>query len=252
MDLRLKNRVALITGGSGDIGAAIAVAFGLEGASVVVGRHRSGERADEVVATIRDAGGTATAVQIDQGDPDSIHGAIVEIEAQHGGVDVFVGNAVSWPEQQQTWNALAHGLVVNVGGTIMLAEALIPTMRSRGWGRIVLVSSDVVDQPMPDAPAGYPAAKAAIEAAARVFALREAQFGILTNVVRPGLTLTNGAVSQTGPGQAVVDAESEKTPTRRICTPEDVASAILYLGSSANAHVNGEILSVSGGRYLTR
>jgi NAD(P)-dependent dehydrogenase (short-subunit alcohol dehydrogenase family) len=251
MNLNLKNRLALVTGASGDIGAAIAVALGHEGARVLVGRHSRSERADEVVATIRDAGGTATSVQIDQGDPDSIQHVVAEINEEQGDVDVFVGNAVSWPEREQTWNALRHGLTVNVAGTITLAEAVIPAMRSQRWGRIVLVSSDVVDQPMPAA-AGYPAAKAAIEAAARVFALREAQHGILTNVVRPGFTLTDRALSFPGFGQAVVDAESEKTPTRRICTPEDVASAIVYLGSGANTHINGEIVSVAGGRHLTR
>jgi NAD(P)-dependent dehydrogenase (short-subunit alcohol dehydrogenase family) len=251
MNLNLKNRLALVTGASGDIGAAIAVALGHEGARVLVGRHSRSERADEVVATIRDAGGTATSVQIDQGDPDSIQHVVAEINEEQGDVDVFVGNAVSWPEREQTWNALLHGLTVNVAGTIMLAEAVIPAMRSQRWGRIVLVSSDVVDQPMPAA-AGYPAAKAAIEAAARVFALREAQHGILTNVVRPGFTLTDRALTFPGFGQAVVDAESEKTPTRRICTPEDVASAIVYLVSGANTHINGEIVSVAGGRHLTR
>jgi 3-oxoacyl-[acyl-carrier protein] reductase len=176
---------------------------------------------------------------------------VAEINEEQGDVDVFVGNAVSWPEREQTWNALLHGLTVNVAGTITLAETVIPAMRSQRWGRIVLVSSDVVDQPMPAA-AGYPAAKAAIEAAARVFALREGQHGILTNVVRPGFTLTDRALTFPGFGQAVVDAESEKTPTRRICTPEDVASTIVYLGSGANTHINGEIISVAGGRHLTR
>ena len=251
MDLQLQDRLVLVTGGSGDIGGAIAVAFGREGARVVVGRHSRSERADEVVATIRDLGGTAEAIHTDQGDPHSIQCAVAEIEAEHGSVDVFVGNAVSWPQPEQSWAALLHGLTVNLAGTITLAETVIPAMRSRGWGRIVLVSSDVVDQPMPAA-AGYPAAKAGIEAAARVFALREAQHGILTNVVRPGFTLTDRALTFPGFGQAVVDAEAEKTPTRRICTPEDVASAIAYLGSGANAHINGEIVSVAGGRHLTR
>jgi NAD(P)-dependent dehydrogenase (short-subunit alcohol dehydrogenase family) len=251
MDYLLKDRTVLVTGASGDIGATTARAFGREGARVVVGWHSRIERADEVVATIREGGGTATAVEIDQGDPDSIHRAVTEIETEHGGIDVFVGNAVSWPEREQSWDALVYGLKVNVAGTITLAEAVFPAMRSRGRGRLVLVSSDVVDQPAPVG-AGYPAAKAAIEAASRVFALREAQYGILTNVVRPGFTLTERALTFPGFGQGVIDAEAEKTPTRRICTPEDVAGAITYLGSGANTHINGEIVSLAGGRHLTR
>lgn len=251
MDLRLHNRVVLITGASGDIGAATATAFAHEGAKVAVGWHSRPERADEVVASIEAAGGTAHGVQLDQGDPDAIRRTCVEIQDALGPVDVLVANAVFWPSRQGTWQSLLHGLTVNVAGTVTLAESLIPGMRSTGWGRIVLVSSDVVDQPIP-ASAGYPAAKAAIEATARVLALREAQRGILTNVVRPGFTLTERALTSPGFGQGVVDAESAKTPTGRICTPDDVASAIVYLGSGAHAHINGEILSVAGGRQLTR
>jgi NAD(P)-dependent dehydrogenase (short-subunit alcohol dehydrogenase family) len=70
--------------------------------------------------------------------------------------------------------------------------------------------------------------------------------------VRPGFTLTERALTWPGFGQEVVDAESAKTPTRGICTPEDVASAVAYLGSAANGHVNGEVVSVAGGRHLTR
>nr|WP_199565591.1 SDR family oxidoreductase [Spongiactinospora rosea] len=115
----------------------------------------------------------------------------------------------------------------------------------------MLISSDVVDQPVPVS-AGYPAGKSAIEAAARVFALREARHGILTNVVRPGFTLTERALTHPGLGQKLVDAEAERTPTGRICTPQDVADLTTYLGSDANGHVNGEIIAVAGSRHLTR
>ncbi|MFI6786206.1 SDR family oxidoreductase [Nonomuraea sp. NPDC050383] len=103
-------------------------------------------------------------------------------------------------------------------------------------------------------PAGatYPAAKGALEAAAKVLAVREAGHGVLTNVVRPGFTLTDRVLSTPWLGQGAVDAGSAETPTGRICTPEDVASAAAYLGSAANRHVNGEILSVAGGRHPTR
>lgn len=251
MDLHLQHRVVLVTGGSGDIGAATAATFAREGAKVAVTWHTRPERADATVAAIRKTGGNAVGVRLDQGDPDSINRAVAAVTDALGEIDVLVGNAVAWPEREQSWDFLLHGLTVNVAGTVMLTEAVLTSMRARRWGRVVLVSSDVVDQPMP-AGAGYPAGKAAIEAAARVFALREAPHGVLTNVVRPGFTLTDRALTFPGFGQQVVDAESEKTPTRRICTPDDVASLIAFLGSGANSHVNGEIVSVAGGRHLTR
>ncbi|TDC73074.1 SDR family NAD(P)-dependent oxidoreductase [Streptomyces hainanensis] len=252
MDLGLTGRVALVTGASGDIGGAVAAALAREGALVAVGWHRAEARAAEVVEGVAAAGGRALAVRLDQRDPASLGAAAQTVERELGPVAVLVGNAVAWPELgPESPEALSATLTANVAGTLALVEAVLPGMRRAGWGRVVLVSSDVVEQPIP-ASLGYPAAKGALETAARVLAVREAPHGVLTNVVRPGFTRTRRALTADWLGQRAVDAEGAKTPTGRICTPEDVASAVAYLGSAANGHANGEILSVAGGRHLTR
>lgn len=243
MDLGLDNKVVLVTGASGAIGAAIARAFAAEGARVAAGWHGNEKAAREAIDP-----GSGMTVRIDQRDPDSATAAVAEVERTLGPVDVLVGNAVAWPAQMaDTWDSLVDGFTANTVGPLALVEAALPGMRRAGWGRIVLISSDVVEQPLPMV--GYPAAKAALETAAHVLAIREARHGILTNVVRPGFTLTERALATR---QAAVDSESAKTPTGRICTPQDVASAVAYLGSAANGHVNGEVVSVAGGRQLTR
>lgn len=252
MDLGLAGRVALVTGASGAIGRAIAEALAREGAQVAAGWHRNEAPALALIDSINQAGGTGTTVRLDQRDERSIRTAVRQVEHELGDVAVLVANAVSWPAfTPDTWDTLTDGFTANAIGTLEVIDAVIPGMRAAGWGRLVLISSDVVDQPIPAA-VSYPAAKAALETAARVIAVREAQHGILTNVVRPGFTLTERALTTPGLGQAAVDAEAAKTPTRRICTPEDIASAVTYLGSAANGHVNGEVLSVAGGRHLTR
>ncbi|EHR49178.1 short-chain alcohol dehydrogenase like protein [Saccharomonospora marina XMU15] len=252
MDLGIDGRVVLVTGASGAIGGAVSKTFAAEGARVAAGWHGNEAGARSLIDSITQSGGKAMAVRIDQRDQESVAAAVGQVEREFGEVAILVANAVSWPTTMtDTWESLTDGLTANAAGTMAVIEAVLPGMRQAGWGRVVLISTDIVEQPMA-AGVAYPAAKGALETATKVLAVREARHGILTNVVRPGFTLTERALTTPGFGQEAVDAEAAKTPTRRICTPRDVASAVAYFGSAANGHANGEVLSVAGGRHLTR
>ncbi len=252
METGLSNKVALVTGGSGAIGRATASHLAAEGASVAVSWHTNHDGAVDVVNAITRAGGRACAVQLDQGDLTSVQGAVDEIAEHLGPISVLVANAVQWPAfDAHEIDGLARSLAVNTIGPAALIHAALPAMRSAGWGRIVAVSTDIVEQPMAG-PLGYATAKGALETAARVLAVREAHHGILTNIVRPGFTLTDKALNAPFLGPEAVALESARTPTGRICTPEDIATAITYLASTANGHINGQTLSLAGGRELVR
>lgn len=252
METGLSNRVALVTGASGAIGKATASHLAAEGASVAVSWHTNQDVAMDVVDAITRAGGHAAAFQLDHGDLTAVQGVVDEIAERLGPISVLVANAVQWPSfDADEIDGLTTSLAVNTVGPAALIDAALPAMRTAGWGRIVAVSTDIVEQPMAG-PLGYATAKGALETAARVLAVREARYGILTNIVRPGFTLTDKALNAPFLGPEAVAAESAKTPTGRICTPEDIATAITFLASTANGHINGQTLSLAGGRELVR
>jgi NAD(P)-dependent dehydrogenase (short-subunit alcohol dehydrogenase family) len=252
METGLQGKVAFVTGASGAIGRAAALHLAAEGASVAVSWRTNHGAVTEVVEAITGEGGQAYAVQLDHGDLSGVPGVLQEIAERLGPVSVLIANAVQWPAfDADEIGGLATSLTVNTVGPAALIDAALPAMRSAGWGRIVAVSSDIVEQPMAG-PLAYATAKGALEAAARVLAVREARHGILTNVVRPGFTLTDKALDAPFLGPEAVAAESRRTPTGRICTPDDIATAITYLASAANGHINGQTLSLAGGRELVR
>ncbi|MEU4160569.1 SDR family oxidoreductase [Actinoplanes sp. NPDC026670] len=252
METGLLGRIALVTGASGAIGKAAAMHLAAEGATVAVSWRTNHDSAADTVDAITGKGGRAYAVHLDHSDPAAARHVIDEITEHLGPISVLVANAVQWPSfDDDEITGLTTALAVNTVGPAALIDAALPGMRSAGWGRIVVVSTDIVEQPMAG-PIAYATAKGALETAARVLAVREARHGILTNVVRPGFTLTDKALNAPFLGPKAVADESAKTPTGRICTPDDIATAITYLASAANGHVNGQTLSLAGGRELVR
>lgn len=252
METDITGRTALVTGASGAIGRATALRLAAEGVAIGVSWHNNRDSAMDVVNAITRDGGRAYAVNLDQLNPAAANDVLQEISRHLGRVTILVANAVQWPSvDDDEIKGLTTSLAANTIGPVALIDAALPSMRADSWGRIVIVSTDIVEQPMAG-PLAYATAKGAIETAARVLAVREARHGILTNVVRPGFTLTDKALNAPFLGPKAIAEESAKTPTGRICTPDDVAQTITYLASAANGHINGQVLSVAGGRELVR
>ncbi|WP_084965147.1 SDR family NAD(P)-dependent oxidoreductase [Thermoactinospora rubra] len=231
----------LVTGGSSGIGAATAVAYGRRGHDVTLTYNSGRDRAGQVVKQVEQAGGTARAVHLSLDDHETIRAAVAET----GPFDALVANAVRWPSMATftaefedypaaDWAASLHA---NVLGNVVLVQSVLPGMRARKWGRIVLISSGIAEEGTPGS-GPYGTAKAALHGLARTLAWQGGKDGILTNVVAAGLTATE---NQPTP-QEMRDAIAARTPSRRLSTAEDVAELVYFFGSAANRNVTGEIV----------
>jgi NAD(P)-dependent dehydrogenase (short-subunit alcohol dehydrogenase family) len=251
MDLGLKGRVALVTGSSRGIGRATAELLGREGARVAVTFHRQRERAEAAAAEIRGHGGDALVTPLDISSDDSIRSAVEAVVERWGRIDILVNNALHGGDKAvsqklfedlptQEWRELLRS---NLEGAHVAIQAVLPHMRRNQWGRIVNVSSVVAADGYPGA-ATYGAAKAALHGMTRTLAKELAPFGILTNVVMPGLTLTEAVRHSMG---AMIEQAARASPIRHVPSPQEVASVIVFVASAANTTINGEVIRANGG-----
>lgn len=253
MDFGLHGRVVIVTGASRGIGKAAALSFGREGACVAVTYHEHRDKADAVVAEIREGSGEALAVRLDVASPESIHAATDAVVERWGRIDALVNNAVQWgtrlpfnipPFEEipiDEWRGL---LRANIEGAYVATQAVLPSMRKSGGGRIVNVSSGIaVDGFVGAGP--YAAAKAGLHGLTRTLAKELGPAGILVNVVMPGFTLTERNAERI-PAE-FRDRAAQASPIRRLLTPEEVVPIIVFLSSPANSAVTGEIVRASGG-----
>jgi NAD(P)-dependent dehydrogenase (short-subunit alcohol dehydrogenase family) len=253
MNLGLKGRVAVVTGSSQGIGRAVAILLATEGARVVITYRTEKEKAEAVAASVRSVGADALVVPFDLASDTSIRGAFDSVVDRWGRIDVLINNAVQWathPAKGDThfdelpFEDLRAELRANVEGTLAATQAAVASMRKNRWGRIVTVSSDLAVNGMPGS-AGYSAAKSALHGLTRSLFTELAPEGILVNVVMAGLTLTDRAKANV-PAH-VLEHAARSSPLRRLPTPEEIATTIVFLASEANTTVNGEIILSSGG-----
>ena len=247
MNLALEGRRVLVTGGSRGIGRAVALAFAREHARVALTYHEDAASAEE---TERLAASAETlCLRLDLACEASIADVVAQLTDRWNGIDVLVNNAVAWPgfpvadERFETapTERFRASVGANLEGVYLLTRAVVGPMREGGWGRIVHVSTGLVEDGFAGASA-YVAAKAGLHGLTRTMARELASAGILTNLVMPGFTLTE----RSRVPEAVLAKVRSATATGRATTPQDVANLVVFLGSPANTHVNGEQIRVDG------
>lgn len=249
----MRPEIAVVTGGSRGIGAAVARALAGDGFTVCVNYRSDATAADAVVAAIVDAGGQAFSVQADVADEAAVLQMFREIDDVDGVVSVLVNNAGILDEQMRVEGMSAARvdriLTTNVTSAFVCSrEAVLRMSTTRGGqgGSIVNVSSVAARTGAPGEYVDYAASKAAIDALTRGLALEVAGEGIRVNGVRPALIRTD--IHARGGMPDRVDRLAPGTPLGRGGEPEDVAAAVRWLVSDASAYVTGTNIDVSGGR----
>jgi 3-oxoacyl-[acyl-carrier protein] reductase len=249
--MRLKDQVALITGGARGIGRGISEAFAAEGAKVAVVYRGSQPAAESLVASIKEKGGQAVALQADVADSAAAEACVAKVKEQFGRIDVLVNNAgVIHDElfirmEPENWNKV---LQTNLGGVFNFCKAVAydPMMKQRS-GRIINVSSVAAEHVNPGQ-TNYAASKGAINSFTRALAVELASRGITVNAIAPGFIETDmsAAVLNKAGDQLV----KKLIPMRRLGKPDDIAQVAVFLASPAASYVTGQVLVVDGGLSL--
>jgi 3-oxoacyl-[acyl-carrier protein] reductase len=239
----LDGRVALVTGGSGGIGAAMCRALAAEGAGVAVGYGRGREAAEDVVAAIEGAGGRAVALAADLRDPGAPARLVDAAQAVLGPVDVLVANAGLGVRRtleevtSEDWDAT---IAVNLHAPFLLAQRLAGEMCDRRFGRLLFVSSVAAFTGGVVGP-HYAASKAGLHGLVHFLAGRLAPYGVTANAVAPAL-IEDTAMLPGDPGDLAATI-----PVRRLGRPEEVADLALAL--LGNGYLTGQVVSVDGGLH---
>jgi 3-oxoacyl-[acyl-carrier protein] reductase len=248
----LTGRVALVTGSSRGIGAAIAREFASEGAAVAV--HGRDEAAAAAVRDhIIELGGRAVMVLGDVTAPEEVGRMKTEIESALGPLDVLVANAGGNPTrpgplERMSLDEWRAAIDANLTATFVTISAFLPGMKERGIGSIVTMSSAASRRPTPQSPVAYAAAKAGIEVLTKWVAVEAGPSGVRVNCIAPETIMTER--NQQMIPAAVQERLAQNHPLRRLGSPNDVARAAVYLASDESQWVTGITLDIAGGAVL--
>ncbi|MEJ2551790.1 MAG: enoyl-[acyl-carrier-protein] reductase FabL [Anaerolineales bacterium] len=251
--MRFEGKVALVTGSGRGIGRTIALRFAEEGADLVVNFFRNRDPAEETAEAIRALGRKAIVVKANIGEIEGIDQLFDTVEAEYGGLDIFVSNAASGynrPVLQQKPKGWDWTMNINARALLFGGQRAAPLMESRGGGHIVAISSPGSFRVLPDYVV-VGASKAALEALTRYLAVELSPLGIVVNAISPGIVETDALQHfDVLKDNTVIPQAIEATPAGRLVTPEDVAGLVAFLCSEEASMIRGQVILIDGGSTL--
>ena len=247
----MERKVALVTGGSGGIGAATARVLATQGVSVAVNYLSNASVAQEVVEQIRGVGGRGMAVQADMQDQQAAERLAEVVLHTYGRLDILVHSiatkAVIKPFEQMCWDDFHGSVMRELQAVFVSTKAVLPAMQRQLYGRIVYVGSGVSKAPSMHGGIGIATAKAGLAAFARYIAKEYGSAGITANVVAPGLVATNLSAAMPSEQRERI---ASMTPLGRIAQPEDIARVIAFFASDESNFMTGIYAPVNGGMVM--
>jgi 3-oxoacyl-[acyl-carrier protein] reductase len=247
--MKLSGKVALVTGSSQGIGAAIAVRLAEEGADIVINYHSHPEEADAVKAQITALGRRAVAIGADLGAVASVNQLISDAVTGLGQIDILVNNAGVTRDglfrkmDREAWDEVIN---TNLNSVFEITQNFIEPMAVRGWGRVINISS-IVGRIGNFGQANYAAAKAGLIGLTKTLAREYARKGVTVNAIAPGFVKTR---MLDGVPDKALQSVLDITPVGRLGEPMEIGASVLYLASPSASFVTGHVLDVNGGMAM--
>jgi 3-oxoacyl-[acyl-carrier protein] reductase len=247
--MKLKDQVALVTGGSRGIGRAIVQAFAAEGAKVAFVYRGNQAAADSLVQAVTQTGGTILALQADVTDAAAAQNCFERLEKEWGRIDILVNNAGVIKDdlfvrlEPEDWNRV---LQTNLGGAYNFCRAVAYPMMRQRRGRIINISSVAADHVNPGQ-TNYAASKGAINSFTRALAVELASRNVTVNAIAPGFIETDMSEAVRNKAGDII---KKMIPMRRLGQPDDIAKVAVFLAGPDSAYITGQVLTVDGGLGL--
>jgi 3-oxoacyl-[acyl-carrier protein] reductase len=253
--MRLKDKIALVTGSSRGIGKATALLFAREGANVIVNYVSNRKEAEDVSQEIRNMGRKSIAVKADVSNREEVRCMIKQIIDVFGRIDILVNNAAIICKPTNILNATKEEwerlLNVNLLGAYFCVQEAAPYMIRQKYGKIVNISSNAALGTTFSAHIAYDASKAAIVNLTKRLAFELGPYGITVNSVAPGMTKTEmiGVGRNEEEIGKLIEDRAKTTSLRRLAEPYEIANVVLFLSSDESSYVTGQVIVVDGGRF---